>query len=101
MIKITQLEPISGLATVLKKLRVPFKLQERSHLKCSESYGEGQFESRVDISFEPKDLALLKALVSRGDEHAKKHTYPPRSANMRQDRPSARISQRAEINRID
>lgn len=75
MIKIETLE-ISGLASVLKSLRLPFGKECRSEV-VDEYIGwvnEPEilnFSKSYHVKIHPKDMALMSTLVRRGDEHAK------------------------------
>ena len=75
MIKIETLE-ISGLASVLKSLRLPFGKECRSEV-VDEYIGwvnEPEilnFAKSYHVNIHPKDMALMSTLVRRGDEHAK------------------------------
>lgn len=74
MIEIKTLE-ISGMASVLQALRLPFGKECRS--ECSwagtinEDYQPPMFQTESSCFIDEKDLALLSTLVKRGDEHAK------------------------------
>lgn len=69
---------ISGFKPALEALRLPYGLEPRS--KCtglihiSECSNE-DYDKRINyiskVDFHKKDIELLKALVKRGDEHAK------------------------------
>lgn len=67
---------IAGLAGVLEALRLPFGKKKRSQiigpdLVAAEIGDTYCIKSKGDIRIHPDDRQLLKALVKRGDEHAK------------------------------
>lgn len=75
MIKIETLE-ISGLASVLKSLRLPFGKECRSYVNTDwgyvdDEFGPKQFCTGTASVVNDADLKLLSTLVKRGDEHAK------------------------------
>lgn len=75
MIKIETLE-ISGLASVLKSLRLPFGKECRSEVHTDWGYVDGEFGPKQFCTgtasvVNDADLKLMSTLVKRGDEHAK------------------------------
>lgn len=74
MIEIKTIE-ISGMASVLQALRLPFGKECRSECNWSgtinEDYQTPMFQTESNCFINEKDLALLSTLVKRGDEHAK------------------------------
>ena len=72
MIEIKTLE-ISGMASVLQALHLPFGKECRS--KCDSQFSIDKSElivhSESTSVVSPKDLTLLSTLVKRGDEHSK------------------------------
>lgn len=74
MITVKTLE-ISGMASVLQALRLPFGKECRSECSWSgtinEDYQPPMFQTESSCFIDEKDLALLSTLVKRGDEHAK------------------------------
>lgn len=74
MIEIKTIE-ISGMASVLQALRLPFGKECRS--KCDfekwhwHNGAEEVFKTKSTCVINEKDLALLSTLVKRGDSHAK------------------------------
>lgn len=76
MIEIKTLE-IAGFASAVQALRLPFKKECRSLVKCvykhndDKTADEPYFENCGIVDFERKDLHLMSTLVKRGDEHAK------------------------------
>lgn len=76
MIEIKTLE-IAGFASAVQALRLPFKKECRSLVKCVYKHNddinadEPYFENCGIVDFERKDLHLMSTLVKRGDEHAK------------------------------
>lgn len=74
MIEIKTIE-ISGMASVLQALRLPFGKECRS--KCDfekwhwHNGAEEVFKTKSTCVINEKDLALLSTLVKRGDEHSK------------------------------
>lgn len=74
MIGIKTIE-ISGMASVLQALRLPFGKECRSECNWSgtinEDYQTPMFQTESNCFINEKDLALLSTLVKRGDEHAK------------------------------
>lgn len=75
MINIETIE-ISGMASVLQALRLPFGKECRSEVNSHYSW-EDRIEKELwlnynaQCSIDDKDLALLSTLVKRGDEHSK------------------------------
>lgn len=74
MIQIKTIE-ISGMASVLQALRLPFGKECRSECNWSgtinEDYQTPMFQTESSCFIDEKDLALLSTLVKRGDEHSK------------------------------
>lgn len=77
MIEVKTLE-ISGLASVLKALRLPFGKECRSYcdwsenlIQFSDSNKELYFDSLSLHEIDDRDLILMSTLVKRGDEHSK------------------------------
>lgn len=74
MIEIKTIE-ISGMASVLQALRLPFGKECRSECNwtatINEDYEPPMFQTESSCFIDEKDLALLSTLVKRGDEHSK------------------------------
>lgn len=62
---------IAGLVGTLEALRLPFKLKPRSILDFISNSGTLSINGYYNCELHPKDLALLKSLIKKGDEHAK------------------------------
>lgn len=74
MIEIKTIE-ISGMASVLQALRLPFGKECRSECNwngtINEDYQSPMFQTESNCFIDEKDLTLLSTLVKRGDEHSK------------------------------
>lgn len=74
MIEIKTLE-ISGMASVLQALRLPFGKECRSnvdwHGSLNNDYQPPMLQYESNCFIDEKDLKLLSTLVKRGDEHSK------------------------------
>ena len=74
MIEIKTIE-ISGMASVLQALRLPFGLECRSEVEWSgtlnEDYQTPMLQTESKCFINEKDLTLLSTLIKRGDEHSK------------------------------
>lgn len=70
MLKVETLE-ISGFASVLRALRLPFGKECRSEVFTSFDIIGENVKTHSMCSIDEKDLKLLSTLVKRGDEHAK------------------------------
>ena len=70
--KIELLE-ISGMASALNALRLPYNKEPKSEIGHTLFARDGVFNQRNGISFdlEGKDIALMQKLIISGDEHAK------------------------------
>lgn len=66
---------ISGMASVLKALRLPFGKECRSEIDSTIGYrnwdNRPMLKTETTSDINQKDLQLLSTLVKRGDEHAK------------------------------
>ncbi len=72
---------ISGIATALKTLRRPFKLEERSKVNSTSDsvivlFNKDYYKEYIHYSYDyiiidQKDLALMQRLIKNGDEEAK------------------------------
>lgn len=66
---------ISGLASVLQALRLPYNKGTASIIETSdiinEDCGRMVYESHERVSISPDDIKLLQTLIKRGDSHAK------------------------------
>lgn len=70
MLTIRTLE-VSGLASALYALRLPFKMPHRSNINAWQEMKDNQYTSRQEIILNDDDKKLLVTLAKRGDEHAK------------------------------
>lgn len=71
MAKVRTIE-VSGLASALTALRLPFGKEMRSNVTILSNHGKtGNFAQTCGIFVDKDDLALMKTLIKRGDEHAK------------------------------
>lgn len=63
----------AGMVAVMNALRLPYGKEARSEVGFSCGYykEDAEFKSRSDCFLNSQDIALLSALVKRGDEHAK------------------------------
>lgn len=64
---------IAGMVAVMNALRLPYGKEARSDVSFVSAYckEDAEFKSRSDCFLNSQDIALLSALVKRGDEHAK------------------------------
>lgn len=62
---------IAGLGPALHALRLPFGKECRSDMNFSLDVINNHFKTHSEVEVNAKDMALLKTLVMRGDEHAK------------------------------
>lgn len=64
---------IAGMVAVMNALRLPYGKEARSDVSFMSAYckEDAEFKSRSDCFLNSQDIALLSALVKRGDEHAK------------------------------
>ena len=69
-LKINTLE-VAGLASVLKALRLPFGLSNRSYVELDIAQDNNKIATKAFCEVNENDLRLMSALVRRGDEHSK------------------------------
>lgn len=62
---------VAGLGSALQALRLPFGKECRSEVSFSFDTIGNKIKTHSEAELHDKDLALLSALVKRGDEHAK------------------------------